>query len=243
MQGGETMKTYVMSDIHGRDDAYFDMLNQIGFDGFGKRDKIYIIGDVVDRGAGSIRILQHMMKHQDKIELLMGNHEWMMLQAIANDDYHMWMYNGGVATYEKFIELSKQEMIEILVFLKKAAYRKTVVANGKKYYLVHGRPYLPATQTQGTMQYAIATMPLQEQTLWAKMKLSYCMENQTVVFGHVCTKKYDEEVDNKEHYEIYEEGNMIGIDCGCSYIDGKGRLGCLCLHDGKKYYSSFVVEE
>ncbi|WP_317855659.1 metallophosphoesterase [Chakrabartyella piscis] len=237
------MKTYVMSDIHGREDAYFDMLEQIGFDDFGKRDKLYIIGDVVDRGVGGIRILQHIMKNKDKIELLMGNHELMMLQAIENNDYTLWMYNGGLVTYEHFIALPKRRRAELRVFLEGCKYRKTVVANGKKYYLVHGRPYLPATKTQGAMSYGIYSMPLQDQTIWDKMRIWYQLENQTVVFGHVCTKKYDEDVDNKEHYEIYEYENMIGIDCGCAYTDGKGRLGCLCLHTGERYYSTFVVTE
>ncbi len=234
------MKTYVMSDIHGRDDAYFNILEQIGFDEFGKRDKIYIIGDVVDRGTGNIRILQHIMEHQDQIELLIGNHELMMLQAVEKGDANLWIYNGGLHTFEELASLPMQKQEELIRFLKKRPYRKTVVANGQKYYLVHGRPYFSAIKTQGTMSYGIEMMPLQEQIIWDKMKAEYCLENQIVVFGHVCTKKYDKDEAAKEHYEIYETEKMIGMDCGCAYTDGKGRLGCLCLHDGKRYYSTFA---
>lgn len=237
------MKTYVMSDIHGREDAYFDMLEQIGFDDFGKRDKLYIIGDVVDRGAGGIRILQHILKNKDKIEFLMGNHELMMLQAIETNDYLLWMYNGGLVTYEHFIALPKRRQAEMVAFLKGCKYQKTVVAAGKKYYLVHGRPYQRKIKEGDATSKPILSMPPKDQTLWAKMMPMHQMQQQTVVFGHVCTKKYDALADKKEHYEIYEHENMIGIDCGCAYTDGKGRLGCLCLHTGEIYYSTFAVAE
>ena len=34
---------------------------------------------------------------------------------------------------------------------------------------------------------------------------------------------------------IYHGNQMIGIDCGCAYKDG--RLGCLRLDDMKEFYS------
>ena len=43
-----------MSDIHGEYGKYIQMLNKIGFS---DSDTLYIIGDVIDRGADGIRIL------------------------------------------------------------------------------------------------------------------------------------------------------------------------------------------
>ena len=42
------MAHYVVSDIHGEDDRFHKMLKLIRFS---KQDTLYILGDVVDRGA------------------------------------------------------------------------------------------------------------------------------------------------------------------------------------------------
>ncbi len=49
---------YAMSDLHGCYDKYIKMLKMIKLnDG----DTLYILGDIVDRGDGGIKILQDMM--------------------------------------------------------------------------------------------------------------------------------------------------------------------------------------
>lgn len=49
--------TYVLSDIHGHQDAFDSILSQISMT---DEDQLYIIGDVIDRGPDSIELLQHM---------------------------------------------------------------------------------------------------------------------------------------------------------------------------------------
>lgn len=53
---------YIMSDLHGCYNEYMKMLEFIQFS---DRDILYNSGDVLDRGDGPIRILQHMMKHKN----------------------------------------------------------------------------------------------------------------------------------------------------------------------------------
>ena len=45
--------TYVMSDLHGAFNRYIAMLEKIDF---GADDELYVIGDVVDRGAEPITL-------------------------------------------------------------------------------------------------------------------------------------------------------------------------------------------
>ena len=40
-------RTFVISDIHGHQDAFFDLLKQVNFT---DDDFLYILGDVIDRG-------------------------------------------------------------------------------------------------------------------------------------------------------------------------------------------------
>jgi serine/threonine protein phosphatase 1 len=71
-----------MSDIHGRYDEYLEMLLKINFS---HKDKLYILGDVIDRGQNPIKVLRHTM-YADNIVLLMGNHEKMMLDSASVDE-------------------------------------------------------------------------------------------------------------------------------------------------------------
>ena len=49
------MAVYVVSDLHGQYDLFVRGLERIGFSG---ADKLYVIGDAIDRGPDGIKILQ-----------------------------------------------------------------------------------------------------------------------------------------------------------------------------------------
>ena len=93
---------YVISDLHGQGAAFFQMLDKINFS---SQDKMYIIGDVIDRGPDGIKLLQ-FIKNQDNMELMLGNHEDMMLKSFARETSKLLidtrMYNGGGTTLREF---------------------------------------------------------------------------------------------------------------------------------------------
>ena len=63
------MATYVISDVHGNYEGYMKILEMINFS---EEDTLYVNGDVIDRGNGGIKILQHMMM-QPNIYPILGN--------------------------------------------------------------------------------------------------------------------------------------------------------------------------
>ena len=67
------MSNYCIGDVHGRYDLLIMMLDKIKFDF--NTDHVYLLGDVIDGGKGSVRILEYVMEHQESITLLRGNHE------------------------------------------------------------------------------------------------------------------------------------------------------------------------
>lgn len=79
--------TYVCSDLHGEFPAYKAIIKQLK-----KNDKLYILGDVIDRGPDGIKILQDIMKRKDKgqVEFLIGNHELMMIQSLFLGEKNDW---------------------------------------------------------------------------------------------------------------------------------------------------------
>ena len=69
--------TYVISDLHGyRIEKLKELLEKANFS---ENDRLYILGDVIDRnGDGGIGVLQWLIK-KPNAELIMGNHEAMLL--------------------------------------------------------------------------------------------------------------------------------------------------------------------
>lgn len=75
------MAHYVMSDIHGEADRFHAMLEKIQFTA---DDTLYILGDVIDRGPEGISLLLEIME-MPNVVMLLGNHEYMMLQYMSPD--------------------------------------------------------------------------------------------------------------------------------------------------------------
>ena len=65
------MSTYVCSDLHGEYDLFVKLLKEISFT---LEDEMYIIGDIIDKGTNSLKLLDFIMQHQN-IHCVMGNHE------------------------------------------------------------------------------------------------------------------------------------------------------------------------
>ena len=69
---------YCVSDIHGDYRRYRELLDRLSP---GAQDTLYVLGDVVDRGPDSMRVLLHMMRCSN-IRPLVGNHEYMALRCL-----------------------------------------------------------------------------------------------------------------------------------------------------------------
>ena len=98
------MATYVLSDVHGMANKLKCMLDKISFS---KDDKLYILGDIFDRGPNPLGVLNIVLKNRN-IELLMGNHEKFFLDYYINNDKRLWLYNGGASTLFQIEEMKKK---------------------------------------------------------------------------------------------------------------------------------------
>jgi len=67
------MATYCIGDLHGREDLFFRLLEKISF--CTEKDKLYILGDVIDGGYGGIKIINYLKSNSESCILLRGNHE------------------------------------------------------------------------------------------------------------------------------------------------------------------------
>lgn len=67
------MTTYAIGDIQGCYHAFQALLQCIRFDP--KSDQLWLVGDLVNRGSGSLEVLRWCYAHQDRLRVVLGNHD------------------------------------------------------------------------------------------------------------------------------------------------------------------------
>ena len=227
---------YVTSDIHGNEERFASILKQIKLK---PEDTLYVLGDALDRHKGGIRILRKIMK-MPNVKMLLGNHEYMMLNAIK-DKYNirLWYNNGGKVTHEQFKHQRDDVKEEILNYLRDLPLEYRIEVNGKKYLLVHAAPAELFEQSP-IRDYNSRT----EFAVWHRWGWDYVMTppGYTVIFGHTPTNHYQSTEDGR--LKIWKTEYAIDIDCGSGFPMGEdpwsgqyGRLACLRLDDMKEFYS------
>jgi bis(5'-nucleosyl)-tetraphosphatase (symmetrical) len=72
------MGLYLIGDVQGCDDALGALLGEIGFSP--SRDKLVLLGDLVNRGPASLAVLRRLVMLGDAAQCLLGNHD---LHALA----------------------------------------------------------------------------------------------------------------------------------------------------------------
>lgn len=233
------MATYVIADIHGEYDMFVKMLDKIALK---DEDELYILGDIIDRGPHSIKIMKKLMEMPNVI-CCVGNHEQMALDCMdflmkQDMDEHVneledrmaykfmaWMQNGGEATMEEFVKESKEDKECLIDFIKDFSLYETLHINGKNYLLVHAGlgNYSPKKRLS---EYSL------NELVWERpdYNVQY-FEDVFVVSGHTPTQLIS---DNPRQGYIYKNNNHIAIDCGAHFTGG--RLAAICLDTGEEFY-------
>jgi len=67
------MATYAIGDIQGCHFSFQHLLSEIQFNP--TRDRLWLVGDIVNRGSGSLEVLRWVYQHRDVINLVLGNHD------------------------------------------------------------------------------------------------------------------------------------------------------------------------
>lgn len=67
------MATYAIGDIQGCYHAFQALLTRIQFNP--KSDQLWLVGDLINRGSGSLEVLRWCYAHQDNLKVVLGNHD------------------------------------------------------------------------------------------------------------------------------------------------------------------------
>jgi len=226
--------TYCMSDIHNDYDSFVEMLDKISFS---PQDKMYIVGDVFDRGMKPAELYREIRRH-DNITVLRGNHDQWVMEYIY-DYYGKGVKNSYYYNTFEFLQeqSSEEEMMEIADWIATLPFYEIVTVDGKRYQLAHARtdaePEKVTDNSSFLMGYDIDYIHFLREGLADTDYISVC--------GHIPTANIraimcERQVVPHRVWSNYKE-NVFIIDCGNGYRGEVGRaLGCLRLDDNLCFY-------
>lgn len=227
------MAHYVMGDIHGEADRFHAMLERIHLS---EEDTLILLGDVIDRGPDGIALLLEIMEMPNAI-MLLGNHEYMMLQYLSPDatgiEIRRWNRNGNAPTLAAYLKHKAKVQQRIRTYLRTRPTHLELEVNGNRFYMVHGFP-------GNNVHDEVWTRP----TMESKNPIPDCR----LIIGHtkVLSMIQPEEKriayamdleDKGEHLEILHTPGFVNLDCGCGYNMPIKALACIRLEDMCEFYS------
>lgn len=142
LQHFETNKTgrdFVVGDLHG---CLHELAKLLEYVGFNKDDRLFSVGDLVDRGPESLGCA-YLMNHS-WFHLVKGNHEDLMAQTLIDNDpsaAQTWAYNGG----DWFLKLGRKQRDEAIELAQRMAELPLVITVGdtfeERFNIVHAEMF------------------------------------------------------------------------------------------------------
>lgn len=253
----DTVMFYAISGLNGDYDAYKRVLAKLRFKALDDieeedimneeavintlegEDVLYVLGNIIGAGDGSMKILQDMVG-RDNVIAIAGDNELRITQSLRALDDHI-RSTGDVppaaimdkitsmlgeelsGAVKEFVELEDDDREDILDYLdeiSEEAFLEVMMAR-KKYVMVHAgiRNFDPDKELDEYEAEDFTSEP-------ADLDKTY-YRNRTLVVGHVPTTELGGDG------RIVKKNNNIAIDCGCGR---GGQMGIFCLNNGTEMY-------
>jgi len=201
----------VIGDVHGQ----YDMLMRL-LDKLPQTDNLCFVGDLIDRGPDSKKVLEFVRDNNYKCVL--GNHEDMALH-----NHKLWMINGGIATINNFGKINDWLNSEWIEWIENLPLFGEFNYNDKRYLISHSFAY----NAEQTFVYDV---------LWGRDAVYNAMQNNNHC---LYDKKYDDGFINIfGHTPLKNNAKKIlnrhwMIDTGATY---NGKLTAINLINEQLYF-------
>lgn len=197
-------RIFVIGDIHGCFIAMKELIeNQIQLS---KDDKLIFLGDYIDRGPDSKKVLDYIMDLQNNdydIITLRGNHESMFINAWYNENLiSKWILNGGSETLLSFgTDKLKNIDSKYMQFLENLKFYYEL----DKYIFVHAG-FNDNIENPFSDNYSM---------LWNSREQYFnpLLNDRTIIHGHAPVPL------NIIQKQITNNTGVINIDGGCTYAN------------------------
>ena len=205
----EIATTCVIGDIHGCVSSLNLILRVVA----PKADTFVFLGDYVDRGPNSKQVVETILRFKEahpRTITLMGNHDFLFLQHLTEQDNTLFLQIGGKQTLSSYglpVEARQKEITRVVPQAHLAFFEGLPLHWEDRHAIyVHAGLQPGRHLSQQNAQWC----------LWAREKFlhSSCDFGKPVIFGHTVFDK------------PYMAEDKIGIDTGAVY---GGRLTALLL--------------
>ncbi|CAN1498325.1 ApaH Diadenosine tetraphosphatase and related serine/threonine protein phosphatases [Methylophilaceae bacterium] len=139
------MAQYAIGDIQGCYQAFLALLARIEFDP--EQDRLWLVGDLINRGSGSLEVLRWCHAHQSSIHVVLGNHD---LHALVVAAGFVNAHKGD--TLDGLLAAPDKDILLNWLRHQALAYHAEV-APGQAYLMVHAG-LLPDWTLAQTLAYA-----------------------------------------------------------------------------------------
>lgn len=180
----ELGRDFVVSDIHGYFTKVMLKLTELGFDE--EKDRLFSVGDLVDRGEENHLALEWLDKPW--FFAVRGNHEQLLIDSYKGDKYSYRCHftNGG-----KWFHLLSDDD-EKLRYCERFDDLPYVIEIGGKYGIVHAEP--PLDNWQNIVDFVHRNSGLRDACIWSRGRIEYNVANTVkgiywVYCGHTRIKK------------------------------------------------------
>ena len=203
-------RDFIVGDIHGCFDELNTALNSLGF--APATDRLFAVGDLVDRGPGSHKVLSWLTRPW--FHSCLGNHEEMILTTDPDSkEGQSWFHNYGGDWWPKEAENSRTEIRAALADLPLAIELETVHGTVG---IVHADIPKGMSWSGFTRLLAMGDVDTRKTALWGRSRIKRLINSpvkgiERVVCGHSLTP----------NHKIINKANVWFIETG-AYLQGEG---------------------
>lgn len=218
----ELGRDFVVGDLHGMFSLFESQLENLQFDP--KADRVFSVGDLIDRGPESYRVLEFLDKPW--FHSIKGNHEMMLIEArYLKTNYRSWIENNGGAWWQ---DIDQETQIKIRQRLEELPVAFEVTSDSGKIGIVHAD--VPVGLSWQKIVHSIHfDNEVRDYLLWSRNRYKYYqLTGETervegidlIVIGHTPMNK------------PLHISNLYFIDTGAAYLQDEnlGHLTLLQIH-------------
>ncbi len=122
------MALYLIGDIQGCDTILERLLDKISFSP--SRDTLFILGDLVNRGPDSVKVIRRLMSYDESAQCILGNHD-MHLLAVGAGQRKI----SSIDTFKDILEAP--DRVALIDWLRKQPLARRYQENNKDFLMTH----------------------------------------------------------------------------------------------------------
>lgn len=225
-------RDFIASDVHGHYDELEALLQHVGFDP--TKDRLFLAGDLVDRGPFSLRVLEWLAKPW--VHAVLGNHDAMCISAGIDlqgrrrkhvDHGGAWFYELPSGTRAAIIHAF--EMLPLAIEVEAQDGRRLGIVHAQcpfddwDHFILEISHYSPEL---------LRRSHIAEEAMWRVDRYNKTVVNLDVLFvGHTSLKSRQ------------SLGNICYIDTGVCYPEQQGFLTLVDMNSNETYESRTLTPE